>query len=141
MGADICMLIEHKNFETNKWELVKNADWNHNMVPINRNNGLFCILCGYNKNHFDKFSEICECKGLPSDVDENTAFLLEDLSYTSYLSLKEIQNFNWDNEVYYFEENCKYSEIAGEFYTKIIPYMHSIDFNCQNVRIVFGLSL
>lgn len=111
------------------------------MVPIDRNNGLFHILCGYNKNDFNEISVICECKGLPLDIDKETAFWLEDLAFTSYLSLEEIQNFDWDKEVYYFEEDCKYSEIACEFYTEIIPFMLSVDTNCQNVRIVFGLSL
>lgn len=108
MGADIWMFIEHKNHVTNKWNMVKNSKWNHNMVPIDRNNGLFHILCGYNKNDFNELSVICECKGLPSDVDKETAFWLEDLAFTSYLSLEEIQNFDWDKEVYYFEEDCKY---------------------------------
>ena len=87
------------------------------MVPIDRNNGLFHILCGYNKNDFNEFSVICKCKGFPSDVDKETAFWLEDLAFTSYLSLEEIQNFDCDKEVYYFEEDCKHSEIACEFYT------------------------
>ena len=34
MGADIYMFIEHKNPVTNKWNLVKNSKWSHNMVPI-----------------------------------------------------------------------------------------------------------
>lgn len=55
MGADIYMFIEHKNPVTNKWNLVKNSKWSHNMVPINRNSGLFHILCGYNKNDFNEF--------------------------------------------------------------------------------------
>lgn len=38
------MFIEHKNSETNKWNLVKNSEWSHNMVPIDRNSGLF-IFC------------------------------------------------------------------------------------------------
>lgn len=137
------MFIEHKNSETNKWNLVKNSNWSHNMVPIDRNSGLYHILCGYNYNNsgFDKLSVICECKGLPADIDEETAFSLEDLSYTSYLSLEEIQNFDWNKEAYYFEEIWKYSEIARKFYTETIPYMLSIDSNYQNVRIVFGLSL
>ena len=84
MGADIWMFIEHKNHVTNKWNLVKNSKWNHNMVPLDRNNGLFHILCGYNKNDFNELSVI---------------------------------------------------------YTEIIPFMLSVDTNCQNVRIVFGLSL
>ena len=141
MGADILMFIEHKNPETNKWNLVENSNWNHNIVPINRNSGLFHILCGYNKTDFDKLPMICECKGLPLDIDEEAAFWLEDLSYTSYLSLEEIRSFDWNKEAYYFEENCKCSEIAYEFYTETIPYMLSIDSNYQNVRIVFGLSL
>ena len=143
MGADIWMFIEHKDSETNKWNLVKNPNWSHNMVPIDRNSGLFHILCGYNKKKkdFDELSVICECKGLPSDMDKEAAFWLEDLAYTSYLSLEEIQNFDWNNEVYYFEENCKYSEIAHGFYAETIPYMLSVDTNYQNVRIVFGLSL
>lgn len=141
MGADIWMFIEHKNSETNKWNLVKNSEWSHNMVPIDRNSGLFHILCGYDKKNFNELSVICECKGLPSDIDKETAFWLENLAYTSYLSLDEIQNFNWNKEVYYFEEDCKHSAIAREFYTEIIPYMLSMDTNHQNVRIVFGLSL
>lgn len=141
MGADIWMFIEHKNPATNMWNLVKNSKWSHNMVPIDRNNGLFHILCGYNKNDFNELSVICECKGLPLDIDKETAFWLEDLAFTSYLSLDEIQNFDWDKEVYYFEEDCKHSEIACEFYTETIPYMLSVDTNYQNVRIVFGLSL
>lgn len=56
MGADIWMFIEHKNPAINKWNLVKNSKWSHNMVPIDRNNGLFHILCGYNKNDFNEFS-------------------------------------------------------------------------------------
>lgn len=112
MGADIYMFIEHKNPVTNKWNLVKNSKWSHNMVPINRNSGLFHILCGYNKNDFNEISVICECKGLPLDIDKEAAFWLEDLAFTSYLSLEEIQNFDWDKEVYYFEEDCKHSEIA-----------------------------
>lgn len=59
MGADIWMFIEHKNPAINKWNLVKNSKWSHNMVPIDRNNGLFHILCGYNKNDFNEFSVIC----------------------------------------------------------------------------------
>ena len=55
--------------------------------------------------------------------------------------IKVQQNFDWDKEVYYFEEDCKHSEIACDFYTEIIPYMRSVNTNCQNVRIVFGLSL
>lgn len=94
MGADIWMFIEHKNPATNKWNLVKNSKWSHNMVPIDRNNGLFHILCGYNKNDFNEISVICECKGLPLDIDKETAFWLEDLAFTSYLSLEEIQNFD-----------------------------------------------
>lgn len=141
MGADILMFIEHKNPVTNKWNLVKNSKWSHNMVPIDRNNGLFHILCGYNKTDFNELSVICECRDLPSDIDKETAFWLEDLAFTSYLSLEEIRKFDWDKEVYYFEEVCKHSEIACEFYTEIIPYMISVDTNYQNVRIVFGLSL
>ena len=141
MGADMWMFIEHKDSKTNKWNLVKNSNWSHNMVPIDRNNGLFHILCGYNKRDFDKLSVISECKGLPSDIDKETVFWLEDLAFTSHLSLEEIQSFDWNKEVYYFEENCKYSEIAGKFYTETIPYMLSVDTNYQNVRIVFGLSL
>lgn len=141
MGADIWMFIEHKNSETNKWNLVKNSEWSHNMVPIDRNSGLFHILCGYNKKDFGDLSVICECKDLPLDISKETSFWLEDLAYTSYLSLEELQNFDWDKEVYYFEEDCKHSEIAGKFFTEIIPYMRSIDMNPQNVRIVFGLSL
>ena len=142
MGADMWMFVEHKDLDTNKWNLVKNTDWRNNMVPIYRNTGLFHILCGYyNKDGFDELSVISMCKGLPSDIDEETAFWLEDLSYTSYLSLDEIQNFDWNKEVYYFEEECKYSEIAGDFFTKIIPYLCTIDCNYKNVRIVFGLSL
>lgn len=53
--------------------------------------------------------------------DKETAFWLEDLTFTSYLSLEEIQNFDWDKEVYYFEEDCKHSEIACEFYTEVSP--------------------
>lgn len=141
MGADIWMFIEHKDSKKNKWNLVKNSNWSHNMVPMDRNSGLFHILCGYNKRDFDKLSVISECKGLPSDIDKETVFWLEDFAYTSHLSLEEIQNFDWNKEVYYFEENCKYSEIAGKFYTETIPYMLSVDTNYQNVRIVFGLSL
>lgn len=141
MGANIWMFIEHKDSETNKWNLVKNSNWEENMVPIDRNSELFYILCGYGKEYFNGFSIICEDKGLPSDIDKEAAFYLEDLAYTSYLSLEEIQNFDWNKEVYYSGENCKYSGLAREFYTETIPYMLSIDTNYQNVRIVFGLSL
>lgn len=141
MGADIWMFVEHKDSGINKWNLVKNSSWSHNMVPIDRNNALFHILCGYNKKDFDELPVICEYKGLPSDIDKETAFLLEDLAYTSYLSLEEIRNFDWNKEVYYFGEKCKLFEIAGEFFTETIFYMLSIDKDYQNVRIVFGLSL
>lgn len=66
---------------------------------------------------------------------------LENLAFASYLSLEEIQNFDWDKEVYYFEQDCRHSEITCELYTETIPYMLSVDTNYQNVRIVFGLSL
>ena len=109
MGADIWMFVEHKDLDTNKWNLIKNTDWRNNMVPIYRNTGLFHILCGYyNKDGFDELSVISMYKGLPSDIDKETAFWLEDLSYTSYLSLDEIQNFDWNKEVYYFEEECTF---------------------------------
>lgn len=59
MGADIWMFVEHKDLDTNKWNLVKNTDWRNNMVPIYRNTGLFHILCGYyNKDGFDELSVI-----------------------------------------------------------------------------------
>ena len=58
-GADIWMFVEHKDLDTNKWNLVKNTDWRNNMVPIYRNTGLFHILCGYyNKDGFDELSVI-----------------------------------------------------------------------------------
>ena len=40
MGADIWMFVEHKDLDTNKWNLIKNTDWRNNMVPIYRNTGL-----------------------------------------------------------------------------------------------------
>lgn len=43
MGADIWMFVEHKDLDTNKWNLIKNTDWRNNMVPIYRNTGLFHI--------------------------------------------------------------------------------------------------
>ena len=143
MGADILMFIEQKNPKTNKWELVKNPNWEHDhyIVPIDRNTGLFCILCGYNKKDFIELPVISECKGLPSDINKESTFWLEDLPYTSYLLLQEILNYGWDKTIYYFDEISKCSEIAGDFYTKIIPYMKSLDSNYQNIRIVFGLSL
>ena len=141
MGADIWMFIEKKDSKTNQWNLVKNTNWSHNMVPIDRNSELFHILCGYNKNDFDELSVISKCKGLPSDIDKDTVFWLEDLVYTSYLSLEEIQNFDWNKEVYYSHQKCKYSEIAREFFTETIPYMLSLDTNSRKIRIVFGLSL
>ncbi len=85
MGVDIYMFIEHKNPVTNKWNLVKNSKWSHNMVPINRNSGLFHILCGYNKNDFNEISVIFECKGLPLDIDKETAFWLEVLIRGTFL--------------------------------------------------------
>jgi hypothetical protein len=62
------------------------------MVPMDRNSGLFHILCGYNKRDFDKLSVISECKGLPSDIDKETVFWLDDFAYISHLSLEEIHN-------------------------------------------------
>lgn len=140
MGADIIMFVEHKDTKTNRWDLVRNSNWQDDIVPIDRNSALFHILCGYNKKDFTELHIICECKGLPSDVDKEAEAWLEDLSYVSYLSLEEILNFRWDENVCYFEEECKYSEIAGSFFNKIIPYLCSLDTNYQNVRIVFGLS-
>ena len=43
--------------------------------------------------------------------------------------------------LYYSYQKCKYSEIAREFFTETIPYMLSLDTNCQKVCIVFGLNL
>ena len=82
-----------------------------------------------NSNTFSTFS-IC--------VSSHFSVIIIFFQYhTSHLSLEEIQNFDWNKEVYYFEENCKYSEIACEFYTETFPYMLSIDTNYHNVRIVF----
>lgn len=140
MGADILMFIEHKNPKTNKWSLTKISEWSDDMVPVDRNTGLFHILCGYDEENYGELSVICEDKGLPVDIDSETKEWLENLVYTSYLTLDEILNFHWDKEVSLWGESQKYSDIAREFYSRIIPDMRSLEPNGQNIRIVFGLS-
>lgn len=121
MGTDITMFAEvHKN---KKWikagSVFKNPrydkdrkmnSWNQPYTdhPYNRQNyDLFAILAnvrngtgfGGCKTSYG-FNTISEPKGLPEDISEEVKELLRNDGYAdSYYTLKELKDYNWDQEV------------------------------------------
>jgi hypothetical protein len=90
MGCDIHSFVEVKKL--NKWELVD--DW-----IDNRSYGWFGFLA--NVRNYSHVPSISNPKGLPQDISEGGAIEWDneyDGHSCSYLTLKELLDFNYDQE-------------------------------------------
>lgn len=151
MGVDIHIYAETKI--NGKWlfcmpgkTLERMDDFEEYCPPFDvggRNLYLFQVLSGYYKDgHFgDDFKSISPARGLPVDLCPATSELLEDLIAYSYLTLKEINDFDWTAEA---EDNRTYSELVLDEFSKVLEYLQSLvteSVTENDVRIVFGYSV
>lgn len=142
MGADIFMMVEKKEEEA--WCLVKNTSWKYNVIPLDRNSVMFAILSGFRNQNFEEIKPISHAKGLPTDMSKEVACWMEDLSHCSFLSLEEINSFDWTKECELFDEKGAYREFAKEFYEQVVLYLNNIKKSGTDegdLRIVFGYSM
>ena len=104
---------------------------------------LFQILSKfYDDKYFGKdFKTISDNRGVPDDACEETKWYMEDLYNCSYVTLKEIMDFDWDSES---EEYDRYRDIVPEqFFDIVVQHMQSAlseSISDNDVRIVFGYS-
>lgn len=152
MGIDIVVYAEKK--QNNKWQFTmpeSNFDtkslYNYcnsfdvgGRVPV-----LFQVLSRIYEDKYGRdFKSISNNKGLPEDISSETKFYLEDLSHCSYVSLREILDFDWDLDS---EEYDKYKDIVPEeFFDNIVIYLKSLvseldKITEKDIRIVFGYSM
>jgi hypothetical protein len=143
MGCDITMNSQIKN-EFGEW-VVHDRD-----IYSDRNYILFGILCGCRDN---TFKPIADWKGYPADSKDkmkephpyDNDYVTEGGDYygyagVSWLSLREIKSFDWEQEVPH--HGFKMSE--SYFCTNVIPYLEACAQKFggpDNVRIVFGFSV
>lgn len=86
------------------------------------------------------FESISKERGLPKDIDSETKFYMEGLVHCSYLTLSEIEKFNWDAES---KNYGVYKDIAGEQFFEVIKYLKSLvttSITENQIRIVWGYS-
>ena len=117
MGTDIHMGCEVRNKKTGKWETMKRnvfKGWNDEMTSVpydNRNYNLFAILADVRNGYGfagcitgDKFEPIAYPKGLPDDMDPDTAGYLSDEHTPSWLTLQELLEYDWSRK----HKSCGY---------------------------------
>lgn len=101
MGTDIYGVFEKKNKETGLWDEVANLDF-----EVGRNYLLFSVLADVRNgvgfagcDTGNPITPIAYPKGLPTDsvVDQNG--LLDDLYSTSWLTLNELLDYDWDQKI------------------------------------------
>ena len=101
MGTDIHAYLEKKN-KKGKWEFVKR-------FPIDRKYNLFSVLANVRNGYgfagvktSDGFNPISKPKGLPEDVSKITKKESDSLGVDghshSWLTLKEIEEFDWSQK-------------------------------------------
>lgn len=103
---------------------------------------LFQVLSKlYDKGYDEDFKVISDNRGVPMDACEEIKFYMEDLVGCSYVSLKEILDFDWDSESRMYGI---YREIVGdEFFDIVVRHMQtalSENISEDDIRIVFGYS-
>lgn len=159
MGTDITCFVEQRS-ENGRWsvvdELVRNEHYSLEdtecineplMVPrsidIPRCSGLFAVLAGIRSGarHHVPFSPICTPRGLPTDATEVAQAWhhawKENAFSTSWLSLEEIDRFDWGkvvmNSVWQngveVTSPATYADIAGYewFHELLKPYRKNRD--------------
>ena len=146
MGIDILTYAEKK----------VNNSWKFFMPEVNYSNtgycspldvggripALFQILSKlYSDEYGEDFKTISDNRGVPVDTCEEVRWYMEDLYGCSYVTLKEIMDFNWDAES---EEYGRYRDIVSEeFFNIVVKHMQSAlsdNVSEDDVRIVFGYS-
>lgn len=144
MGLDIIMYAE-KNLNE-RWQFCMpesnfTDDYCNNFDIGGRRPALFQILSKiYGGKYGENFKSISFERGLPRDISEEAKWYLEDLIHCSYLTLKEILEFDWELES---KEYGQYKELAGDEFFNIIQYLQSLvseTITESNIRIVFGYS-
>lgn len=128
MGTDIHMACEVRNPKTKKWKtLVKEVFRNTftgepTAEPYSgRNYNLFAILADvrngfglHGKATGEEFEPISLPKGLPEDMDPKTEGFLSGDHSQSWVSLKELQDYDWTRK----HKSCGY--VTEDEYVKIL---------------------
>lgn len=164
MGIELSILAEYKDKE-GKWNKLKTPDILYKICSDCDDEGKInpdhdCEYCTryffLTKNLFlrellgddgiygiDKILRNRTLRGRPLDISEECRDILYIENYFSYLSLRELIEFDWEKTFNFSEEepNKTYWSSAGDFYSKLIPYLKEVskDYGgVKNIRIVYG---
>ncbi len=145
MGTDITMYAEKR--VNGKWEKIgyvfKN-DWEDDYTDHpyeGRNYDLFAVLV--NVTNYNNFNPISKQKGFPNDISEDVKehFYDNDWFGCSYLSLKELKEYNWEQDVRTVSVPTTYKECCEDFYKETIPALEQQipdGGSDEDVRILFA---
>ncbi|WP_149023384.1 hypothetical protein [Listeria aquatica] len=108
MGADIHLFVEKKN-QDNEWKAVLYEDGSYDGLYDVRNYSVFAILADVRNGYGfaggdigDAFNPVSFPKGIPYNASEEFLKVREtwdiDGHSDSYLTLKELRDFNWDQK-------------------------------------------
>lgn len=106
---EYAILYPHDPFEKEQTVNLENSIYR----SIFRNEELFCIL---GLNHLENISPISKAKGLPHDVCSEIKLQYNNDAYNaSWLTLKEITDFNWESNTFIMDRTVN-KDIAERFY-------------------------
>jgi len=155
MGTDIHLRVQFKNSKDH-WEFVESkipSKYDGTQEPEEwydtRNYRVFAILANVRNGYgfagipySRPLNFISEPKGLPKDLENEEFFDM--LHSCSWLSLKELLEFNWEQTMQFFADGVTqtYAEVSHGFYSQFIPRLVNFaitqGIDIDNVRIVFG---
>ncbi len=140
MGCDIHGFVEIKR--NDKWKLSDVE------IPEDRSYDTFAILAGV-RNYVNAIP-ISEPKGLPEDLSEESKNddNIQHLEYWqegdghsfSWLTLKEILDYNWEQEFADSRNDYKLVKAKDAIcnsWTCFITYLKTVELEPENIRIVF----
>ena len=122
-------------------EYAENYKNDYNFIYSQRNYNVFAMLANV-RNYGYAHVAIDTPRGLPHDASdliktESQKWGVDGHSH-SYLTVKELLDYNWDRTAYYNNAKMVYKNEAGIFYDWSLPKLKELaGDNLESVRIVF----
>lgn len=152
MGCDIHLVVQKRIDSNAPWTCVQKVitdEYEDSKTTLEswydtRNYTVFAILA--NVRNGGRFKFISDPRGIPEDmkgqVDDRDSYLgfwLGEHSH-SFVSLRELMNVDWSEEVGNRALGPKIGDAAGDFYSEFLPKLAALgrEVGEDNVRIVFG---